>query len=289
MRTFGCLAYAFIPKQKRMKLEPRREKCIMIGYSSESKGYILLNIEKGNIFTNDDVKFNESVFPEVSESETYEIQDPDFHGEDEDKYDKLEERSINIDHSDDDESMKEFVASNTEDESRSEAVIERPKRRRIPRDHGPFINEYDNFVNISVGSNQSIESILNGDNGKHWKEAIRKELESLITNNTFIIVEREPERNTIQNKFVFAEKKNSEGVVERLKARLVAKGFSQKHGIDYHETFSPVVLSSTTKLMFALAAKFKVCSESVDIDNAFMLPRVTNEELYMELPPLFSE
>ena len=62
LNTFGCMAYAHVPKQLRQNLDSKATKCRMIGYCKKSKGYKLFNIEKKTFFNSRYVSFNENEF-----------------------------------------------------------------------------------------------------------------------------------------------------------------------------------------------------------------------------------
>ena len=74
-------------------------------------------------------------------------------------------------------------------------------------------------------------------------KAMQEEMNSLHKNKTYELVELPKCKKALRNKWVFKLKKDSEKLV-KYKARLVVKGFSQKHGIDLDEIFSPIVKMS---------------------------------------------
>ena len=75
---------------------------------------------------------------------------------------------------------------------------------------------------------------------KKWEQGMDEEIDSLVRNQTWDLVEFPTGKRTLQNKWVYRLKEEYGGKKQYM-TRLVVKGFAQKKGIDFDETFSPVV------------------------------------------------
>ncbi|KAL5824369.1 hypothetical protein ACOSQ3_020432 [Xanthoceras sorbifolium] len=97
-----------------------------------------------------------------------------------------------------------------------------------------------------------------------------EEYGALIKNHTWTLVPPPPNCNIVGHKWVFRIKYNVDGSISKYKARLVAKGFHQTPGVDFSDTFSPVIKPSTIRVIFTLAATFGWKIQQVDVNNAFL-------------------
>ena len=87
-------------------------------------------------------------------------------------------------------------------------------------------------------------------------------------------------------KWIFKTKRDSKGNKERYKARLVAKGFTQREGIDYNKTFSPVSLKDSFRFIMALVAHFDLKLHQMGVKTAFLNGEI-DVIIYMEQPENF--
>ncbi|WVZ83847.1 hypothetical protein U9M48_030944 [Paspalum notatum var. saurae] len=165
---------------------------------------------------------------------------------------------------------------------------QRPRTRlqsgiSLPRQFTDGTVRWGNFSH--TGEPNSLEDALND---PKWKNAMQQEYDALIRNKTWHLVPQPKGTNLIDCKWVFKIKKKADGSIDRYKARLVAKGFKQRYGIDYEDTFSPVVKIATVRLVLSVAISRGWCLRQLDVQNAF-LHGVLEEEVYMKQPPGFED
>lgn len=86
-----------------------------------------------------------------------------------------------------------------------------------------------------------------------WHLAMEAEFNALQKNKTWVLVPRPTGVNIVGCKWIFKFKQNPDGTLNKYKARLVACWFTQQYGIDYHDTFNPVVKPATVRLILSLA------------------------------------
>ena len=118
----------------------------------------------------------------------------------------------------------------------------------------------------------------------NWIQAMDLEIVALHRNQTWDLVEQPSEVNLIGCKWVYKLKHKPDGSIERYKARLVAKGYNQTHGLDYFETFSPVVKAATIRIILTMALSFQWEIRQLDVHNAFLNGEL-EEQVYMSQPP----
>ena len=116
---------------------------------------------------------------------------------------------------------------------------------------------------------------------KRWVEAMENEYKALVKNETWNLVPKPKDRNVISGKWCFKIKKSPDGNIIRRKAKYVARGFTQQPGIDFDETFSPVMTLTTMRAIVAVATQENMVIKQIDIDNAYLYGEL-EEELYLE-------
>ncbi|KAJ0940684.1 putative RNA-directed DNA polymerase [Helianthus annuus] len=178
---------------------------------------------------------------------------------------------------------------------RSSRVTNMPKRFEDYVVDGKVKYGIEKFVNYSKLSienkcfatclNKSIEprSFNEAVKDPNWVTAMNDEIEALNRNGTWDLVHLPKGRSLVGCKWIYKIKYKSSGEIERFKARLVAKGYSQKEGVDFDETFAPVVKMVTIRCVLSLAVQNDWKLFQLDINNAFLYGDL-HEDVYMSLP-----
>jgi len=109
------------------------------------------------------------------------------------------------------------------------------------------------------------------------------EIDAIKENNTWTLTSLPKDRKAIGSKWVYKIKRDSNGKIDRYKARIVAKGYSQVEGIDYFDTFAPVVKLSSIRVIFAIANIKGWIIHQMDVVLTFLNGDLL-EEVYMEQP-----
>jgi hypothetical protein len=278
MRIFGCPAYVHISGEDRSKLDPKSKKCIFLGFKKGVKGYKLWDPVAQKVVISRDVVFDEKSMTKAfkgEKSQAAESSNNIGRSTVQVELDELESQSNEEPHSNDQE----------QDSTRSD----RPKRnKRPPVRYG--LEDLVSYALLTSSEDPSTfqEAIESSEKDK-WMEAMVEENEFLSKNKTWELTELPKGKKPIGCKWVFKKKEAvSEKEGERFKARLVAKGYSQRHGIDYDEVFSPVVRHTSIRAVLALVADQDLELEQLDVKTAFLHGNL-EEEIFMEQPEGFKQ
>jgi transposase InsO family protein len=117
---------------------------------------------------------------------------------------------------------------------------------------------------------------------RYFQHAMAVEMESMRSLGVYTLTTAPAGVNVVGAKWVF-NVKAKDGIVTRFKARLVARGFSQQHGVDYEETYSPVMKYKTLRLLLAIVAAHDLELELMDVITAY-LNAPLKEVVYMQQP-----
>ncbi|UYV73992.1 hypothetical protein LAZ67_11001747 [Cordylochernes scorpioides] len=258
LKTFGCNAYVHIPKDNRKKLDKKSIRTFFVGYTETNKNYRMWDPIARKIIISRDV-----IFTEANTSEN--IQDN-------------QQEQVTI--------YSEESVDNTNTSSKPEESCRYPLRNRIRENEQTSTSctraiSYACYVHDQEPLNY--EDAIVGQNSKQWKLAMDDEFNSLMKNQTWTYVTLPSDRKAIACKWVYKIKQNADGSNKMFKARLVAKGYSQKPGLDYGETFSPVVKFDSIRTILSLCASLDMEMIQLDVKSAFLNGDL-EEELYMEQP-----
>jgi hypothetical protein len=302
LRLFGYASYLHV--QTGSKLEPKSKPMTLVGYDETSKAYRCFDHVRHKIVISRDVLFNENIIgiPNLIDSSSH----------DDDLF-QVFLRS-NTTQPEPDSSIPAPESSlqvhpispnltplpDTSPPSPPRNLAPTPDSSLIPlcrstrfRTQNIMLDDY--VLTISHEdfdvclAEPSLEPL--GDNLTYaqtrthfgWRTAMDDEMQSIHKNKTWALVPLPPGKCTITAKWVYKTKPSLHGAAPRLKARLVARGFERRFGIDFEETFAPVVKWSTIRALTTRAAQFSYEIHHLNVKTAFLYGLI-KEEVFMQQP-----
>lgn len=283
LKVFGCLAYVHVSDHNRNKLDSKSKKCTLVGYGGDEFGYRLWDDEGKKIIRSRDIIFNERVM--YKDRHTVKASDSE----------QSEPVYLDTEYVPDNPMTEETVVNSQPEELAEQSRTEQPDTtptadsvpRRSNRPHIPN-RRYMNYLLLTDGGEPECyeEACQTGDASK-WELAMKDEMKSLTSNQTWELVELPKGKKALHNKWLYRVKEEHDGSM-RYKARLVVKGFQQKEGIDYNDIFAPVVKLTTIRTVLSIVASQDLYLEQLDVKTAFLHGDL-EEEIYMHQPEGFSK
>ncbi|KAJ9551807.1 hypothetical protein OSB04_015852 [Centaurea solstitialis] len=271
LKIWGCEVYVKRPTSE--KLKPKSDKCFFVGYPKTTVGYYFYNPEENKVFVARNGKFLEEKFLSLENTR----KDVDLQVVDEEDTTPVVEPEIqhnNVEHQS--EPIEEVQ---TQDLRRSSRVRQEPDRYL-----GFLVSQDSGDLNEPTSYGEAVS----GSESEQWQEAMKAEMQSMYDNQVWELTDLPQHCKAVGRKWVFKKKTDMDGNVHTFKARLVAKGFTQTHGIDYDETFSPVAMLKSIRILMAISAYFNYEIWQMDVKTAFLNGKLT-EDVYMEQPEGFED
>lgn len=285
LRSFGCLCYASTSLKHRHKFDPRSKACVFLGYPSGYKGYKLMDLESNRIFISRNVLFHEDIFPlrskasDLQQFPTSKLTPKDTSTPPENTLSKTQTISPSSEISSTRNKkppsyLQDYICNSLQSTSLYPISSSHSFSKLSP--------SYTSFIN-HITSIPIPTSIAEARQSKEWNESVDNEFDAMEANHTWSVSTLPSGKRAVGCRWLHSLKFHANGTIERRKSRLVAKGYTQKEGLDYNDTFSPVAKMATIKLLLKVAASKQWFLTQLDISNAFLNGEL-EEEIYMKLP-----
>ncbi|RVW97553.1 Retrovirus-related Pol polyprotein from transposon TNT 1-94 [Vitis vinifera] len=305
LHVWGCPVEARPYKPNEKKLDSRTVSCYFVGYSERSRGFKFYDPSTRSFFETGNAKFIEDVELSGRESLRKVVFEEEF----------VNIPIITIGHghimfNDTIQNVQSITGIQDTPEIPPAQVMEpiqvhqevtqqpqepqvqvplrrstRERRSTISNDYVVYLQEHEFDMGLEDDP-ISVSQVKQSSNSEKWIEAMKDEMKSMKDNGVWDLVDLPKGVKPIGCKWIFKTKRDSKGNIVRYKARLVAKGFTQKEGIDYKETFSPVSSKDSFRIIMALVAHYDLELHQMDVKTAFLNDNI-DETIYMVQPENF--
>lgn len=315
LHSFGCLCFPWLKPYTKNKLQNRSFPCIFLGYSKSQHASLCLEPISNRIYTSRHVRFIEDSFPYKSlvtptlPHNYIPPIDPTLHTIISNSHNSVPTPTLSSHPSETSpnphmealvpaEEQQPLLESLSTSSSGNNSLSQPLPPLNVPNQSGRYHVVTRSQNNIfkpkklftitkhELHENLEPSTVTQALKIPHWRKACSEEFDALLKNGTWTLVPRDTTINLVGCKWLFRIKRNPNGTIARYKARLVAKGYTQTPGVDFKETFAPVVKPQTIKVVITLALTYGWSMHQLDVNNAFLQGNLT-EDVFMEQPPGF--
>src|SRR6266702_393492 len=143
-------------------------------------------------------------------------------------------------------------------------------------------------VNKAQDNPKTLSKVQSHTDWLKWQKVMDREIATLEEASTWTTVPRLANKNIIGSKWVFCIKCKANGTIEKYKVHLVACGFTQKFGVDYFDTFSPVARLASFCIILTIAAHNDWDIDTFDFNSTYLNSKLSkDEDIYMQAPPRY--
>nr|GEW26159.1 retrotransposon protein, putative, Ty1-copia subclass [Tanacetum cinerariifolium] len=222
-------------------------------YTSQQNGVVEQDIRNNTIIESAEADFFENIFPNKDKEK--QISNP-------------RKRVMN-------DQLSQDEIDNNSEVPQENVKPRRSKRAKVTKDYGPDYMTY--IVNEEP---QTYKATMESLEAPYWKEAIQSEIDSIVHNNTWKLVDLPSGHKPIGHKWIFKKKLRLDGTIEKYKARLVAKECRQKEGQHFFDTYSPVTRITSIRTLIDIATINNLIIHHMDVKTAFLNGEL-DEEIYI--------
>ncbi|XP_073056906.1 uncharacterized protein [Primulina eburnea] len=310
--VFGCVCYTLNDRDQLAKFDSKSDKCLFLGYATNSRAYRMFNLRTRTIMESINVVFDDradlekktaeddvedlletqipldktDVAPDVATSST--TCDTDVNGSQENAHSDNEVV-------DDGPSIPSKIQKNHPSSQIIGGIREDIQTRKKDRvDYRKMVGlvcmstMYSQVRFSCFVSQIEPKNVMEALKDEFWTNAMHDELEEFVRNDVWTLVPSPDHGNVIGTKWVFKNKTDESGNIIRNKARLVAQGYTQVEGVDFDETFAPVARIESIRLLLAIACYMKIKLFQMDVKSAF-LNGFLSEEVHVRQPKGFKD
>ena len=271
-KIWGCPAHVLVQNPK--KLEHRSKLCFFIGYPKESRGGLFYDPQENKILVSTNATFLE-----------------EDHIRDHQPRSKLVLKEISKSAIDKPSSSTKVV-----DKTRKSGQSHPSQQLREPRRSGRVVHQPDRYLGLietqvvipddGIEDPLTYKQAMKDVDRDQWIKAMDLEMESMYFNSVWTLVDQPNDVKPIGCKWIYKRKRDHAGKVQTFKARLVAKGYTQREGVDYEETFSPVAMLKSIRILLSIATFYDYEIWQMDVKTAFLNGNL-EESIYMSQPEGF--